>query len=68
MPVSVSNHEAIVSSGLAILVAYQSIAAFGKRLPLNVEQCPQILKQAHLIAVVLSVVFDVSLMGAQFFN
>jgi hypothetical protein len=50
---------------LAILVADETVASFSSGLTFDVEQCTQVFKQTHLVAVVLGVVLDVPLMSAQ---
>jgi hypothetical protein len=65
---SVSHHEAIVASCLAVLVADKTVATLSQRLALDVEKCAQVLKQTHLVAIVFSVVLDVALVRPQFFD
>jgi hypothetical protein len=65
---SISNNEAVVVFGLAILVADETVAPFGSRLAFDVEQGPQVFEEAHLVAVVFGVVFNVSLVRAKIFD
>lgn len=53
---------------LAVLVADEAIASLSECLPLDVQQGAQVLEEAHLVAVVLSVVLDVALMRPQLLN
>lgn len=62
---SVSDDEAVVALGLAVLVANKAVAALSQGLALDLEQGAQVLEQIHLVAVVLCVVLDVTLVSAQ---
>jgi len=62
---SVSDDEAVVATGLAVLVADEAVATLGKGLSLHVQNGAQVLEQTHLVAVVLGVVLDVALVLAQ---
>jgi hypothetical protein len=46
------------------LVADESVTTFSLSFALNIKKSAEILKQTHLIAIVLSVVLNVALMGA----
>jgi len=61
---SVSDDEAVVATGLAVLVADEAVATLGKGLSLHVQNGAQVLEQTHLVAVVLGVVLDVALVLA----
>ena len=62
---SVSDDETLITSGLGVLVANEAVAALGNGLTLHVEESAQVLVNIHLIAVVLRVILDVSLVGTQ---
>ena len=62
---SVSHDETLITSGLSVLVANEAVAALGDGLTLHVEESAQVLVNIHLIAVVLRVILDVSLVGTQ---
>ena len=66
--ISFSNDKAIISSCLAILVADESVTTFSLSFALNIKKSAEILKQTHLIAIVLSVVLNVALVRPQLLN
>ena len=65
---SVSNHKAVITSCLAVLVAHKSITSLCQGLTLDVKERTQVLKETHLVAIVLGVVLDMTLVRSQFFN
>jgi hypothetical protein len=50
------------------LVAHKSITTLSQGLALDVQKCTQVLEETHLVAIVLGVVLDVTLVRSQLFN
>ena len=65
---SLSDHEAVVALGLAVLVSNEAISAFGDSFALDFKEGLKVAEQVHLVAVVLRVVLNVALVSTQVTN